>query len=280
MISRKNRQRIIHCLSVLCFIYVALAAKIFLTQRDMLYYPNNPDTSPLPAPRTVGLDMEAVSAQTEDGLALQAWFAPPKKKDGPVVVIFHGNANSIAYRGDMADAMMKKGHGVYMCEYRGFGGNPGSLSEEGLYKDARAGVKWLEGKGYKKEQLVYYGESLGTGVAIETALHAKPGLMVLQAPFTSIADVARPHFWYLPIDLLLQDEYDSMQKIGKYSVPVLFIHGEKDRMIPIRLARELYAAAREPKEFLAIPNGDHNDLYSFGVGEKIAEWIGKQSAKN
>lgn len=278
--DRAKRNRILRCIAGLFFTYCVLAAMVFVTQRDMLYYPNNPGASPLPAPQTVGLDMETVSVLTDDGLALQAWFAPPKKHDGPVVVIFHGNAYSIIYRAPMAAAMMKRGYGVYLCEYRGFGGNPGSLSEEGLYKDARAGIRWLEGKGYKKEQMVYYGESLGTGVAIETVAHIKPKLMVLQSPYTNVADVARPHFWFLPISLLLKDKYDSIRKIGQLRVPILFIHGEEDTMIPIKLARKLYDAAPGPKEFLAIPKAGHNDLYDYGVGDRIAEWIDKQFSKN
>lgn len=277
--NKVKMKRVLACLMGLFCTYSVMVGMAFLTQRDMMYYPNNPDTNPLPAPQTVGLDMQTVSVLTDDGLALQAWFAPPKEKDAPVVVIFHGNANSIVYRGPMAVPMLKQGYGVYLCEYRGFGGNPGDLSEEGLYRDARAGIRWLEGKGYKKEQLVYYGESLGTGVAVQMATETAPKLLVLQSPFTKIADVVRPNMWFMPVDLLLRDRYDSLAKIGKFSVPVLFIHGDWDTVISIDLARELFKAANEPKAFLTVPGGNHDNLYSYGVGDKIAEWIGKKFEK-
>lgn len=276
---KKNRSMKVFraCVLALGLVYVIVAAMLFFSQRNMLYLPHLPSRELPPAPSELGLKMEVVNVQTTDGLSLLAWYAAPRKNQ-PVVVVYHGNTGNVAHRAYIAEQMMKQGYGVLMLEYRGYGGNDGKPTEEGLYTDARASLKWLGKKGFKPSRLVYYGESLGTGVAVQMALEAPPRAIVLQSPYSSILDVAAPHFWFLPVAPLIRDKFDSASKVGKIHAPLLIIHGDKDNLIPITLAQKLYRAANQPKKFLTVHDAGHNLLMD-GALRQVMEWVAKQETK-
>jgi fermentation-respiration switch protein FrsA (DUF1100 family) len=223
--------------------------------------------------------MSLVHVTTEDHLDLVAWFAPPKKKGGKVVVFYHGNGGNIYMRSNKARAFLDRGYGIFLCEYRGFGTNPGSPTEQGLYTDARAALKFLADKGYKHDQIVIYGESIGTGIAVQMALETQPKYLILEAPFTSAAAVAKESYHnMLPVDLLMHDRYDSIDKIKDIKADLLVIHGTDDVIVPTHFGKDLFAAANAPKRFLLVKGANHNDLYNFGVGKPIVEWLDKQVA--
>ncbi|HRC27668.1 MAG TPA: alpha/beta fold hydrolase, partial [Alphaproteobacteria bacterium] len=206
--------------------------------------------------------MEGVEVKTDDGLALEGWFFPPPEDSAkPVLVYFHGNAGSIQNRGPVVRPWMEDGYGVLLVEYRGYGGNPGSPSEEGLYEDARAWLGWLAGHGIADGRVIVYGESLGSGVAVQMAME-HPGLLavVLQSAYTSLPDVARLSYPYVPVNLLMKDRFETLDKIGSLNVPVLLLHGARDPLIPVAQANALYEAAVEPKRIVVFPEGRHNDL--------------------
>jgi uncharacterized protein len=186
----------------LALVYILLCGVMFAVQRSLMYHPNR---KALGAPASYGLEtVQAVRARTADNLDLLAWFAPPEKKDGKVIVFFHGNAGNIADRLMKIRHFVEKGYGIYMCEYRGFAGNPGNPTEEGLYADARAGLHWLNEKGYAPSQLVYYGESIGSGVAVQMAGETPPYALILEAAFSSIVDVASRMYFWIPVRLLMR----------------------------------------------------------------------------
>jgi alpha-beta hydrolase superfamily lysophospholipase len=268
-------QQILHIALQLAVCYLALVLIVYFKQRSLQYFPGR-ESSGSPADSGVP-EMKIIEAPTADGLKLYAWFAPPRKKDGQVVALFHGNAGDLRNRAAKARGFIDKGYGVYLCEYRGFGGNPGALSEEGLYNDARAALAWLKNEGYGRDQFIIYGESLGTGVAVQMALELQPPLLILEAGFSAAVDVAKSRYPFLPVDLMLKDRYDSITKIGRVHAALLMFHGTDDEVVPFRFGEKLFAAAAEPKRFAAIRGGHHSDLYDFGAGMVIADWLAAQA---
>lgn len=257
-------------------VYLATVIAVYFFQRRLQYFPDN-DLGDPAAPGILG--MKTATVRTDDGLGLVAWFAPPKRKDGRVIVLFHGNGGNIGHRAIKASAFIARGYGVMLAEYRGYGGNPGRPSEEGLYRDARAAVKWLEGEGYGAGQLALYGESLGSGVAVQLATEIHPRIVILEAPFSSAADVAKTAYPVLPVDMLMKDRYDSIDKIAKTKPNLLIVHGDRDEVVPISQGRRLFEAANHPKEFIAIARGAHNDLYDHQAGRIVLDWLDKQVAE-
>ncbi len=257
----------------LLFLYSLGLVLLYFYQRRLMYFPS---VGKLPTPASVNLKMQVLTIATEDGLNLAAWFAPPLQRDSKIVVMFHGNAGNIADRRCKASTFIDKGYGLFMCEYRGYGGNPGTPTEAGLYKDARAGIKWLLAQGYSPQQLVMYGESLGTGVAVQMAGEFAARYVILEAPYSSTLDLAREKYWFVPVDHLMHDTYDSLAKIAKIKPPLLVVHGDRDATIPIRFAQKLFKAANHPKEFVTINGGGHSDLYDHKAGEIITAWLERQ----
>lgn len=255
--------------------YLLTLTTIYLIQRWLQYHPNK---SPPGAPDTYNVPyMREIRVKTSDGLENIAWFSPPREKDGDIVVICHGNAGHIGHRALKVPYFIERGFGVMLCEYRGFGGNRGSPTEHGLYNDARACLKWLDTEGYDAEQIVLYGESIGTGVAVQVALELNAKTLILEAPFSSAADIAKHRYSWVPVDYLMKDRYDNIDKIGRIKGNVLFIHGDEDDVVPIDFGKKLFDAANHPKEFITINGGGHSDLYEHHAGHLIADWLLERS---
>ena len=223
-------------------------------QRRLIYFPD----SAAPSPAFLGQGWEEVTYGTADGLTLHGWYRPPAP-GRPVVVVFNGNAGNRAGRLGLGEALAVDGLGVLLTDYRGYGGNPGHPSEDGLALDARAAAAFVESAA-PDHPLVFFGESLGAAVAIEVAGAVEPAALVLRSPFTSLVDVGRVHYPWLPVGLLLKDRYPSLERIETVAVPVMVIAGDADSIIPIAQSRKAYDAAPGPKQWLAIQGADHNDL--------------------
>lgn len=254
--------------------YGVLVAVLYLIQRSMMYFP----WSDVATPAESGVpEMRAVRIATSDGLTLASWYHPAAAGN-PTVVFFQGNAGNIGYRGFKGRVLLDAGFGLVLVGYRGFGGNPGRPNEAGLYADGRAVLSFLARSGVPSGRLVLYGESLGTGIATQLALEAAKdaapiGAVVLEAPFSSMAAVAQIHYPYLPAYWMVKDRFATIDKISAIGAPLMVVHGETDRVIPIRMGREIFAAAKEPKESLWVPNAEHNDLYEHGAGPAIVAFI-------
>jgi uncharacterized protein len=271
-----KQQRIFRVLREVFAIYVFIVVAVFFLQRHMLYFPDASDPG---KPKDAGVpEMSAVHVKTADGLDLVGWFAPPARKTGYIVVLFHGNAGNIAMRGFKARQFLDRGYGVMLSEYRGYGGNPGSPTEQGLYNDGRAALDWLKGLGYESSQFVLYGESVGTGVAVQMALETQPKFLILESPFSSAAAVAKKSYWWMPVDFMMHDRYDSIDKIGKVKSDLLIVHGGSDDIISVQLGFDLFEAAKGKKKFFGVKGGGHNDLWTFNAGTLIADWLDKQVA--
>jgi fermentation-respiration switch protein FrsA (DUF1100 family) len=256
-------------------LYGSLVAAMYFNQRQLEYIP----VSPLPGtPKQNGVgEMSVVTVTTVDNLSLTGWFAPPKKPGGRVVVLFHGAGVHIGYNAFKERQLLDDGYGVFACEYRGFAGNPGTPTQDGLYMDGRAVMQWLKKQGYNESKIVLYGESLGTGVAVQMATEYAVSALVLEAPYSSTLEVAEYLYPFVPVRYLMKDDLNSLSKIGQAKAPLLIIHGTRDSMIPIGFSRKLFDAAKEPKTFIPIEGAEHPpDLYDHGAGKLILNWLDKQ----
>ncbi len=158
--------------------------------------------------------------------------------------------------------LLDAGFGLFLAEYRGYGGNPGKPDETGITADARAVMAYLAEQGIAGERVILYGESLGGGPAVKMALEFDVAGVVLESPFTSIADVAQSHYWYLPARWLVLDRWDNAERIARLDAPLLILHGENDRVVPSRFGRELFERAPEPKRAVFVPGAGHNGLFN------------------
>ncbi len=249
--------------------YAALVAGLFFFQRQLLYLPDRT------RPELVGLEQLGVREtmlSSEDGLSLLSWYLPPRP-GRPVIAYFHGNGGHIGYRVERLLRFAREGYGVLMPEYRGYGGNPGTPTETGFYADGRAALGFLERESVAPNRLVLYGESLGSGVAVALAAQHEIAGLILEAPFTSVAEVAQCHFPYVPAARLVIDRFDALSRIGRVKAPILVLHGESDRVVPVRFGRTLFDAAPEPKEGWFVPEAGHEDLARYGGLEAAVAFI-------
>jgi uncharacterized protein len=252
--------------------YAALVGGLYFFQRQLLYFPDRA------RPELFGLEqlgVREVMLATEDGLSLLSWYLPARP-GRPVIAYFHGNGGHIGYRAERLLRFAREGFGVLMAEYRGYGGNPGTPSETGFYTDGRAALDFLAREGVAPNRLVLYGESLGSGVAVELAAQHEIAALVLEAPFTSVAEVAQCHFPYVPAARMVTDRFDSLSRIGQVRAPILVLHGERDRVVPVRYGRALFDAAPEPKEDWFAPEAGHEDLARYGALDAVVAFIERQ----
>lgn len=246
-------------------------AVIWIAQRRLIYFP----IQAVPDPETIQPGIEEVTYATEDGLTLSAWWVPAAgSMNAGTVVVFNGNAGNRSHRAPLAAALSHAGYAVLLVDYRGYGGNPGSPSEDGLALDARAALHYVSSRpDFDPDRLVYFGESLGGAVALGLAQHREPAALVLRSPFTSLPDIASVHYPYLPTSLLLWDRYPSQQMIRGMGSPLLVIAGSSDTIVPVEQSTELYQAAPGSKHLVIIDGADHNDYPLFAGAEMIGELV-------
>jgi uncharacterized protein len=248
-------------LVVVVALVAATVGLLWAFQRRLIYLPS---PGPVPPAATVLPGAEDVAFTTADGLRLRGWFVPAAgpggARPGPAVLVCNGNAGHRAMRAELAAELARMGLAVLLFDYRGYGGNPGGPTEEGLAADARAALDHLAGRPeVDPERVVYLGESLGAAVALRLATERPPAALVLRSPFASLAEVGRRHYPMLPVSLLLWDRYDSWALIGRVRAPLLVVAGGRDRIVPPGHSRRLFAAAPEPKRLVVLDGVDHND---------------------
>ena len=258
-------------------IYLTVGVLCFHFQRLLMYFP----IQDLPDPSQVQLpEMKVIQLQTEDGLNLRSWYHESKNSE-KTIVYFHGNGGNIAHRSRRVKPLVDRGIGLLMLSYRGYGGNEGKPSEEGLMWDARAALNFLlKEKNINLEQIILLGESLGTAMAIKLASKNNVGAIILEAPFTSAVNVGRRAYPFLPIKLLLKDRYDNLSRIGKVKSPILIIHGERDMIVPSKHGKILLENAKHPKKGVFLSNAGHNDLFYHGSNDHVLDFIKKLDLKN
>ena len=239
-------------------LYATALSGMYVFQRDLQYFPSRRD----PSAQSVGLqDVDRVDLQTPDGETLILWLALPPG-EAPVILFLHGNAGEIADRADRFAFYQSRGFGVAFLSWRGYGGSTGRPSEAGQLTDAKAAYDHLRNLGIPPGRIVLVGESLGTGPAVMTAARNPVGAVVLGAPYSAAVDIARTAYPWLPVGLLMKDQFRSRDHIASINAPLLVLHGEDDRVIPMGFGQRLFAAAADPKTFLSLGPVGHEALFS------------------
>jgi fermentation-respiration switch protein FrsA (DUF1100 family) len=249
--------------------YLAGLALLYLRQRDLLF--------PIPtiertAPAAAGFpEAEEHVLAASDGEKVIVWHVPARP-GRPVVLFFPGNGDFLAGRIRRFKGIIADGTGLVALSYRGYAGSSGAPSEQGLSRDAAAAYAFAAER-YDAQRIVAWGFSLGTGVAVAVASEHPVGKLILEAPYTSTVDVAASLFRFVPIRLLMRDQFHSDERIAGVAVPLLIMHGTNDPAIPIRFGEQLFALAREPKKLVRFPGGGHENLDDFGALETARNFI-------
>ena len=250
-------------------VYFAFNAFVYAKQRDMMYIPFLERV----APAEVGLDtVEEVVLTTASNIELTSWFARPQA-GRPTVLFFQGNAGAVNHRAYRFRELMAQGYGVFILGYPGYGGNAGEPTEPGFHEAAQLAYDYLRSSGVKAQDIVIYGESIGSGVAVQLAARVDAKALVLEAPMSSATDVARVHYPLLVASFFLRDSFQSVDYIDRIDMPLLVIHGEQDKIIPLPLGQKLVEHAVEPKELVVIEGAGHNNLSQYATGSIAREFI-------
>ena len=252
-------------------IYLAFCATLFFSQESLLFKPNHQVADK----NTIFPEAIEHRIPVNDTLSLQAWFRPPSHKDAITVVMLHGNAGNLSTRKRHIDNFRDTERGFLIFSWRGYGNNPGKPSEVGLYEDAQAVLNWLNQKGIPDTHIVLYGESLGSGMAIQMAAHRKLKGVMLGAPYTSITEMAKRDYPWMPIDLLLKHPFDSLSKLPDISEPLAILHSRDDPVIPFELGQKLAKHANEPKAFYRFTDRGHTGFTKADLDTALT-WILEQ----
>lgn len=239
------------------------AAFVVLAEKKIIFHPYKYPEG-IWDPESYGLRVEDVFFQSEDGVKLHGWYVP---ENGAMdtLIWFHGNAGNLSHRLDHILRLRALKLNVFIFDYRGYGKSEGEPDEEGIYRDSRAAYRALVSeKNISPGRLFLYGQSLGGACAIETALSYPAAGLILEAAFTSAAEMAGKIFPVLPVGSLIRSKFDSLARIPLVTIPKLFLHGDRDEIVPYEMGRKLFEAAKEPKEFHDIPGAGHNDPYLVG----------------
>jgi fermentation-respiration switch protein FrsA (DUF1100 family) len=248
--------------------YGGVLALMYVFQRSLMYFPDRARTPPAAA----GLPQaEEVTLTSADGESLIAWYIPPKDSK-PLVIYFHGNGGALNLRADRFRWLTTDGFGLLGLSYRGYGGSSGKPSETGFLLDASAAYDFAAAR-YPSGRIVLWGESIGTGVAIALAAERPIGGLILDAPFTSAADIGASAYPFVPVRWFIKDSFRSDERIGRVKAPLLVLHGELDRIIPIKFGERLFTLANEPKQMVRLPSGGHVDLDDHGAPDAVRAFL-------
>ena len=250
-------------------LYLGMAAILYFTQRSMMYFPDLVHTSPAQAGLSEAQEVELKAA---DGEYSHAWHIAPRE-GRPVILYFHGNGGALRDRVERFRKLVRDGTGLVALEYRGYGGNTGTPTEAGLIADAEAAFAFAAAR-YPAKQIVLWGESLGSGVAVALATRKSVGRVILEAPFTSTVAVAASRYWYLPVGLLMKDQYRSDELIGRVTAPVLILHGVRDQVVPFAMGERMFELTTAPnKHIVRFLDGDHQDLDAQGALHAVGRFL-------
>jgi pimeloyl-ACP methyl ester carboxylesterase len=267
----RNHRRLRRGFLVVLLLGGTVVGMLWALQRQLIYFP---DPTPVPPAGDVIADARDVTLHTADGLELGAWFVPATGQTDTrmAVLVAPGNGGNRAGRAGFAQELSRRGLAVLVMDYRGYGGNPGSPSEEGLAADADAAVEALQKLGYPLQRTVYFGESLGSGVVAALQVRHPPAGVVLRSPFTELADVGAHHYPWLPVRALLRDRFPVLDHLAASDVPITVIYGDRDSVVPTGLSARVADQAPSLAERVVISGADHNDPGMFGprVADAVA----------
>ena len=251
--------------------YFVLLVFIYFYQRNLLYHPseNNYQND------KIQFSYDEIFIKVDDKIKLKSWIINKNLKKFKTLLFFHGNAGELSNRIYKLNELNKLDINILLISWRGFSGNEGSPTEENLYKDAKAAIKWLNRKEVENNKIDLYGESLGTGVAVEIGKKNNFNSIILESPFTSMENAAKIYYPYLPVKLLLKDKYNSISKIKKITTPILIMHGKKDDIVPFSMGKELFEKANNPKYSYFTSDDDHMMEFNDQILKSIKNFIDK-----
>ena len=251
--------------------YFIIILFVYFYQRNLLYHPSENNY----LNDKITFNYEEIFIETDKNIKLKSWFIKKDLNKFKTILIFHGNAGNLFNRVYKLNELNKLDVNILLISWRGFSGNKGKPTEKNLYHDAEEAVKWLNNRGAISKNIILYGESLGTGVATELGTSNAFGGIILESPFTSIANAAKIYYPYLPVNIILKDRYDSIGKIKNITTPILIMHGKKDNIVPQKMGLELYEKANQPKFSYFPENDDHMMEYNDNLLNSIKLFINK-----
>lgn len=251
--------------------YVLILGLLFFFQRKLQYIPMG-KVGPVSFYNLDDFAEEKIT--TEDGIKILSWYKPAKKNE-KIILYFHGNAGNLGDRAHKFDSFAKNGFGVLAITYRGYSGSEGKPSEEGLMNDGRAAFKFLLDKGYSPQDIIVFGESLGSAVAVQLASKFDFYALILESPLASIADIAQKTYWFVPVNLLLKDKFESIKFAPKISSPTLIFHGTNDLVVAYSEGQKLFETIKSPKKFITVEGGGHLNFGDEFLLEEIKFFLSK-----
>ena len=254
-------------------LYLLVFAGLVVFQRHFIYVPF---VSCLQGPPVLATGYQPVTVTTEDKLTLTGWYHAAAAGK-PTILWMHGNADGLVVAATMAQPFAAAGYGVMIVGYRGYNCQSGQPTEQGLYADARAFMRYVLAQGIGEHDVVLFGHSLGSGVATQMATEFRARGLVLMGPYFSVASMGQVRFPMFPTYWVVRDRFDSAAKIATINMPLLLAHGDADLIIPYDQGHRLFAQASQPKEFFAIPGGSHTDQFERGFREKMLQWLEARS---
>ena len=258
-------------ISSIILAYFVIILFFYFYQRSLLYHPGENNY----LNDKISFTYKEIFIETDKNIKLKSWFIEKNLKKFKTILFFHGNAGNLFNRVYKLNEFNKLDLNILIISWRGFSSNEGEPTEKNLYHDAKEAVKWLNNQGVDNKNIILYGESLGTGVATELGKRNIFGGVILESPFTSIAKVAKIYYPYLPINIILKDRYDSIEKIQSINIPVLIMHGKKDNIIPQKMGLDIFEKANQPKFNYFPENDDHMLEYNDKLLNNIKLFINK-----
>jgi len=258
-------------ISSIIIVYIVIILFFYFYQRSLLYLPSENNY----LNDKISFNYKEIFIKTDTNVKLKSWFIEKDLKKFKTILFFHGNAGNLFNRVYKLNELNKLDLNILIISWRGFSGNEGEPTEKNLYHDAKEAVKWLNNRGIDNKNIILYGESLGTGVATELGKRNIFGGIILESPFTSIAKAAKIYYPYLPVNIILKDKYDSIEKIQRINTPVLIMHGKKDNIVPQTMSLDLFEKANQPKFNYFPENDDHMLEYNDKLLNNIKLFINK-----
>ena len=250
-------------------VYFSILILLFIFQRNLMYHPNENNYYG----EKLEVEIEKVKIRTSDNINLLGWFHKKNLENNKTILFFHGNAGNLENRINKLNHFNDLNVNFLIIAWRGFSGNDGNPTENNLYIDGKSALEWLNNNGVDENNIIIFGESLGTGIATEIAQKGNFAGLILETPFTSMVEAAKNFYPYIPVGLLLKDKYENQKKIKSINIPVLVMHGEADKIVPFWMGKKIFDLANNPKYSYFTKDDDHMMEYDSNLVSMLNDFL-------
>ena len=250
-------------------VYFSILILLFIFQRNLMYHPNENNYYG----EKLEVEIEKVKIRTSDNINLLGWFHKKNLENNKTILFFHGNAGNLENRINKLNHFNDLNVNFLIIAWRGFSGNDGNPTENNLYTDGKSALEWLKNNGVDENNIIIFGESLGTGIATEIAQKGNFAGLILETPFTSMVEAAKNFYPYIPVGLLLKDKYENQKKIKSINIPVLVMHGEADKIVPFWMGKKIFDLANNPKYSYFTKDDDHMMEYDSNLVSMLNDFL-------